>query len=189
MRVECIPVGMLSTNCYVAWDDASVAVVVDPGDEAAKIEKFLADNALKCECILLTHGHFDHIGALAALKKKTGARVGIGEADAESIKFPPDFYCKDGDKIRVGELELTVVETPGHTPGGVCYLCGDTLFSGDTLFFESVGRTDLPRGDFNVLRASLDKLAALGGELLVLPGHAESTTLSHERAHNPFMVR
>ena len=190
MNVECLPVGMLSTNCYVVWDEAKTAVVIDPGDEAPKIEKFLADNGLKCAWILLTHGHFDHIGALAAVKEATGAKVAIGAGDADCIKFPPDRISRDGDVIRAGELEFTAVETPGHTPGGVCYLCGDTLFSGDTLFFESVGRTDLPKGDFNALRASLAKLRALPQEdLIVLPGHAESTTMSHERAHNPFMGR
>lgn len=190
MKIDTILTGMIGENCYIVSDDDKVAAVVDPGDEADKINAFIDQNGYKVEWILITHPHFDHVGALAGVKEHTGAKVAIGEKDADGIRFAPDMACKEGDTIKAGALTFTVIETPGHTKGGVCYLCGDSLFAGDTLFYESIGRTDLAGGDFGQMRATLVKLRDLPyDDLKVYPGHMEATTLAHERAHNPFMGR
>ncbi len=195
MKTDAIQVGRLATNCYVVSDEKGLCAVIDPGDEADKIKSFLDANSLRCECIFITHGHPDHIDGLARLKELTGACVVANAADAKRIEnragVKPDMLCRDKDEIRLSDgLTFTVLETPGHTPGGVCYICGDAMYCGDTVFFESVGRTDFPGGSFDTLRESLDKIAALPYEDLYLyPGHMESTTLAHERAHNPFFAR
>lgn len=187
MKIDTIPVGMLQTNCYIVRDEKGNCAVVDPGDEPDRILDFLDEEGLTCKAILLTHGHFDHIGGLEPLHRATGAPVVIGEGDRDCIKLTPDRIARQGEEISCGDLVFEVTETPGHTPGGVCYRCADALFSGDTLFRESVGRTDFPGGSFAVLRESLKKLRELPFEdLAVYPGHMESTTLAHERACNPF---
>lgn len=190
MKIDVIPVGTLQTNCYVVGDGAGRCAVIDPGDEPDRILDFLDDHGLTCEVILLTHGHFDHIGGLEALRRATGARVVIGEGDRACIQLAPDQLARDGAQIDCGALTFTVIETPGHTPGGVCYRCGGALFAGDTLFRDSVGRTDLAGGSFDVLRRSLIKLRDLpDADLEVYPGHMEATSLAYERAHNPFIER
>ncbi|MEG0832475.1 MAG: MBL fold metallo-hydrolase [Oscillospiraceae bacterium] len=187
MNIETIPVGFLQTNCYIV-DDGKYAAVIDPGDDAKKLLDYIEKKGLICERILLTHGHYDHIGAVFALKQKTGAKVLINEKDKISLRFEPDETVSDGDVIKAGQLEFACMETPGHSEGSVCYICGDCLFSGDTLFLESVGRTDLPGGDFETLRHSLEKINALPEEdMRVFPGHAAPTTLAHERRCNMFM--
>jgi glyoxylase-like metal-dependent hydrolase (beta-lactamase superfamily II) len=188
MKIEVVVTGMIMENCYIASDGDGRAAVVDPGDDAGRIIKAIERGGCSVEWILITHGHFDHIGAAAALKERTGARVAIHAADGAALRFRPDMEVKDGDVIRCGEMEFAVIETPGHTPGCVCYICGDAMFSGDTLFRESVGRTDMPGGSFADMRRSLIKLRDLSYERLdVFPGHMEPTTLEHERIHNPFM--
>ncbi len=190
MNIKCIPTGMIEENCYIIDDGAGNASVVDPGDEAEKILGYMEQNGLTCRWILLTHTHFDHVGALKAVQKATGAKVAVHAADRGGIKIEPDLLVKEGDAIAVGGLTFTVLETPGHTPGCVCYLCGDALFSGDTLFCESIGRTDFPGGDFQVMRQTLVKLRDLPyDDLKVYPGHMEATTLAHERLYNPFIGR
>lgn len=190
MKIDVIPVGMLQTNCYVVSDEAKHCAVIDPGDEPDRIIDFLDDNDLTCEVILLTHGHFDHIGGLDSVQRATGAKVVIGEGDRNCIKTSPDQIAQDGEVIACGSLRFTVIETPGHTPGGVCYQCENALFSGDTLFRDSVGRTDFVGGSFDVLRRSLIRLRDLpAADLDVYPGHMEATTLAYERAHNPFIER
>ncbi len=189
MKIDVVRVGYLQTNCYIVSAQDARAVVIDPGDEAEKIAKYIDDNGITVEYIFITHGHFDHIGALAAIKEKTGAKVVINERDAEYIKFSPDILCKDSDEIKAAGLTFRVIQTPGHTKGGVCYLCENAIFSGDTLFYESVGRTDLPNGDFGELCVSLKRLSLLAGEYDIYPGHGQSTTLSHEKKHNPFFIR
>lgn len=190
MKIDTIETGMICENCYIVSDDAGIAAVVDPGDESEKILRFLEQNKLECQWILITHGHFDHIGAVADVKQATGARVCIHTADAPQLHFAPDLLCKEGDEIVVGDITFSVIETPGHTKGGVCYIAGDALFSGDTLFCESIGRTDLAGGDFTVMQQTLRKLRELPyDDLRVFAGHMQPSTLAHERAHNPFMGR
>lgn len=188
MNIKTILTGMIQENCYVVSDDNGSAAVIDPGDDAQKIIRYLEDNNLTVEWILITHAHFDHIGALADVKEHTGAKVAVGEGDVDGIRFAPDLACKEGDVIEVGDLKFEVIETPGHTPGCVCYICGDAMFSGDTLFRESIGRTDMPGGNFDVMRRTLAKLRDLPyDDLQVYAGHMEPTTLEHERKYNPFI--
>lgn len=190
MKLNVLTVGPIYTNCYIVSSGGENCAVVDPGDEPAKIINFLKENNLKCDGILITHGHHDHIGGLEALAASSGAPVYAGAGDIDRLPVNEVKTVKEGDVIKAGGLEFTVIETPGHTEGGVCFLCGDSLFSGDTLFCDSVGRTDLPGGDFTVLRRSLLKLRDLDAEdLAVYPGHMESTTLAHERECNPFIER
>ncbi|MEG1384193.1 MAG: MBL fold metallo-hydrolase [Oscillospiraceae bacterium] len=190
MKIDILTVGPIGTNCYIVSDANKKCAVIDPGDEADRIVDFLDDKGLTCEYILLTHGHFDHIGALEQVKRATGASLVMNAADRGRIKLSPEILCADGDEIAVGDNLFSVIATPGHTEGGVCYKCGDSLFSGDTLFCDSVGRTDLPGGDFETLRRSLLKLRDLpDADLKVYPGHMESTTLAHEREFNPFIEK
>ncbi len=205
--VRTIPVGPLQCNCSIVADpEAGEAVVIDPGDEADKI--LLAIAATRCRAVLLlhTHGHFDHIGATARVKRATGAAIRIHEADrplydslAEQASFfglpaepplPPDGGFEDGESIPVGRFRLEAIHTPGHTPGSMSFrLDGDApvLFSGDTLFHRSIGRTDLWGGDTETILASIrEKLFRLPPELSVVCGHGPDTTIGEERRSNPF---
>ena len=153
--------------------------------------------------MFFTHAHFDHIGGAEVLREKTGVKIGIGELDAEGLAdtslnlsdmfhaniapFKPDLTFKNGEKITVGDIEFKVIETPGHTLGGVCYLTGDCLFSGDTLFENSIGRTDFPGGDLKVLKRSVKKLMTLPNDTKVYPGHGYSTTVGREKENNMFV--
>lgn len=197
MLIKTLPVGHLETNCYVVTDEASLeCAVIDPGAESNTILGYLEDNRLKCTAVMLTHAHFDHIGALDDVLRETGARfyvnkkeVGTGPAVVgQPFKAPEGaIFYGEGDEVKVGALTFRVIETPGHTPGGVTLICEDALFTGDTLFRLSCGRTDFPGGDMNVELASLKKIAGLPGDYDVYPGHAESSRLSIEREHNPYM--
>lgn len=194
--------GMIGANCYMITGKTG-AVLIDTGEYSEKLEQFLKDNSDKERLILLTHSHFDHIGGALKLRENTGVKIGIGEKEAPSLldgnlnlsnrfranlaPFSADVTFSDGEKIKVGDLEFTVIETPGHTVGGVCYLIEDCLFSGDTLFFESIGRTDFPGGDINTLNRSLDKLMELDDNINVFAGHGESSIIEHERHFNPFI--
>lgn len=197
MLIKTLPVGHLETNCYVVTDENTLeCAVIDPGAEPNTILGYLEDNHLKCAAVMLTHAHFDHIGALDEVLAETGAplyvnRRELGAATVPGFKpfNPPEdtHYYSDGDTVRVGSLSFSVVETPGHTPGSVSLVCGDALFSGDTLFRLSCGRTDFPGGDMNAELRSLRKLADLPGDYDVYPGHDMASRLSVERANNPYM--
>jgi len=188
MKIDIVVTGMIQENCYLVSDDSGIAAVVDPGDNADKILNRIDSEGLKVEWILLTHGHYDHVGAVADVRNATGAKVAIHEADRLAVRFEADMLVDDGDTIACGDLEFTAVTTPGHTPGCVCYICGDAIFTGDTLFRESIGRTDLAGGDFSQMRKSLIKLRDVPyDDLKVYPGHMEPTTLEYERENNPFI--
>ena len=197
MLIKTLPVGQLETNCYVVTDEnALVCAVIDPGDESNTILDYIEDNKLSCKAILITHAHFDHVSAVNAMLEATGAELYMCEKDLELAKTgasgrftPPEntHFYKDGDEVKVAGLTFKVMETPGHTPGGVTLICGDALFTGDTLFRGSCGRTDLPGGDMRAELRSLKRIASLEGDYEGYPGHAESSMLSIEREHNPYV--
>lgn len=205
MEVKTIKVGFLETNCYVVFDgDNSEASVIDPGAEVDAIYGFIRSRSLRVKNIFLTHGHFDHIMGVQQLKSLTGARVVIHEADAEclenahaalysSIMQEPfrvskaDIRLKGSEKTRVGTVDAEFINTPGHTPGSMCILMDNILFTGDTLFAGDAGRTDLVGGDAGDLRASLRLLYLLPHDYIVYPGHGEPTSLGIERETNDFL--
>ena len=197
MLIKCLPVGQIEANCYIVTDENTLeCAVIDPGDESNTILNYLEEHKLKAKYIFLTHGHFDHTMAVNAVHAETGATVCMhrldANADISSAPFrftPPEdtVWYKEGDRFAVGSLTFEVLETPGHTPGGVCLLCGEALFTGDTLFRDSCGRTDLGGGDMPTLMQSLRRLAALDGDYEVYPGHMDSTTMSRERMYNYYL--
>ena len=204
MKLYTRPVGPIGTNCYIVEEEGSCAVI-DPGAQSARLGAFLEANGLSPSHILLTHGHYDHIGAVKALREKFGCKLVIGRGDAELLSdlekslgcmgmeppetylMTPDLLVGEGDTVKAGELAFEVFETPGHTKGGVSYRCGDALFTGDTMFAGNIGRTDFYGGSYREIIASLKKLAALPGDYRVLPGHGPESTLSWERELNPYM--
>lgn len=199
MLIKTLPVGHLETNCYIVTDESTLdCLVIDPGAESNTIMNYIESSKLNCKGILLTHAHFDHVGALASVHEQTNATVYMNEKDlnlavgssGRGFKAPEGtVFVNENDTISVGELSLRVLETPGHTPGGVCYVCDGAIFSGDTLFRGSCGRTDFPGGDMVQELNSLKKLAELPGDYEVYPGHSEASTLSYERSYNPYMRR
>ena len=200
MQVYTLPLGAYQTNCYIV-ENGGKCVIIDPGYEPDTLLRFLQGNNLIAEAILLTHGHFDHVGAVEKLVEATGCRLWMSQADWSQRPSPITAYfypiancdftevqfCEEGEVISAAGLDFSVMETPGHTHGSVCYRCGDALFSGDTLFAGSCGRTDLPGGDWATIQESLRRLAALPENLSVYPGHGESTTLEQERKYNPYV--
>ena len=202
LQIHTLTLGMYQTNCYIVHDENSTScAIIDPGYDADAILNKVAELGLTVDAILLTHGHFDHVGAVREIVEKTGCKLWMHERDYTQFSNPQNDYfypihdcdfaevhfCEDFEEISAGGLTFTVYETPGHTWGSVCFLCGDALFSGDTLFAGSCGRTDLPGGDWATILQSLNRLAALEIDLNVYPGHAESTTLAHEKKYNPYM--
>ncbi len=196
MQVFTLPLGALQTNCYILASEKK-ALVIDPADAHFQILAFLQKEGLTLEGILLTHCHFDHMGGVDALAEASGAPLFCPEKDAVgltdenrnasrcfgeglSIKTAPARLLKEGDRIELGNEELTVLETPGHTAGSVCYLADDLLISGDTLFFRGYGRTDLPSGSDVMLVRSLRRLFCLE-DRTVYPGHGPSTTILKEK--------
>jgi hydroxyacylglutathione hydrolase len=205
MIIDTLPVGPIMANCYIlGCEDTRIAAVIDPGDEPERILAALARNGLTVGCILNTHGHFDHVGANARLKAATGAEIMIHALDAPMLADlatagrmfglrvenspPADRTLTDGDRIEFGKLSLKVIHTPGHTPGGVAFQTDDAVFVGDTLFAGSIGRTDLPGGDFDTLLRSIQtRLFTLPDQVKVFPGHMSTTTIGREKRYNPFV--
>ena len=206
LSVTRFEVGFLPTNCYAVKDlDSGDCFVVDPGFYDENLAKALQGAGVETlRYILLTHGHYDHILGVRSLKDRFGGEVVIFESEAQfladdslSLMKPfcgllpkirtADRLVRDGDSLPFGDGEIRVLHTPGHTSGSVCYLLGDLLFTGDTLFCESIGRTDLPTGDWRTLMRSVRRLAALDGDFKVLPGHMETSTLDSERKNNPYL--
>ena len=198
MLIKTIPVGFIEANCYIVSNEKTLeCVVIDPGDESNTILNYLEDNKLKCRAVLLTHGHYDHTGAVADLQAKwpqvpvyLNRRDQYGDDAYLRQLFPPVAGTRnydEGDTVAVGGLTLSVLATPGHSEGGVTLRCGDVLFCGDTLFAGSCGRTDFPGGSVNKILASLKRRGGLAGDLKVYPGHMEPSTLERERAWNPYL--
>lgn len=204
MRVRRLTLGPLDTNCWLADDgEGGPALVIDPADEAEVILEALAGQQV--EAVVLTHGHFDHLAAVGEVVEATGAPLLIHEADADDITtafgtggtlFGFDVsspaatgVLAEGDLITAGGVVLTVLHTPGHTPGSICLLAGGHLFSGDTLFAGSIGRTDFRGGSMPEMRTSVARLAGLPDEVRVHPGHGPETTIARERRVNPFFPR
>lgn len=207
MDIIIMPVGVLGTNCYIVGSNAKGCAIIDPGAQPEKIVEEIAKAELTPRCILLTHGHHDHIGGVKKLTTTyPDIKVYIGEDDLEMLgdgdkslamfrnATPDEFIIKDaeslkdGQEIEVDELKFRVLATPGHTKGGVCFTCRDVLFSGDTLFRGDVGRTDLYGGDYDVLLKSLKKIYELEGDYVVYPGHGDYSSLEFERKSNRYMA-
>ena len=194
LKTYALALGAYQTNCYIIHDEASkTCCVIDPGYDADIILDKLDGLGLSLEAILLTHGHFDHVGAVKELAAETGCEVYIHAADLTMppmMTAGPLYYTRtyaEGDQLKLAGLEIAVLHTPGHTPGSVCLLCETSIFSGDTLFQGSCGRTDLPGGDWATILKSLKRLAAIEGNFWVFSGHGGSTTLRDEKKYNPYM--
>lgn len=200
MNIEAISVGMIDTNCYLLWDESAgnAAAIIDPGGDADRILQRIRERSLQPRMILLTHGHFDHVLAVPALLAAyPGLSVHITEEDYPLAVTGGEFhypmgevdsvsFYDEGDTLLLGSLRIEVLRTPGHTPGGVVLRVADVLFTGDTLFAGSCGRTDFENGSAADLQRSLKRLADLDGDYTVYPGHMQSTTLAQERNCNPY---
>ena len=194
LKIDMLNLGIYWVNAYIIRDEeSSTCCILDPGGHPKKVLDFLEKNNLTLEAILLTHGHFDHVAAVKTLAEATGCRVYLHTADLalpEKFTAGPLYYTHsygEGDQLRLAGLTIDVIHTPGHTPGSVCLLCEDAMFSGDTLFARSCGRTDLDGGDPEAMSASLKRLASFGKDYRVFPGHNSATTLALEKEYNPYM--
>ena len=193
IKIHKLALGLYQTNCYLIHDESSKSCcVIDPGYEAPSILREAEHLGLEVEAILLTHGHFDHVGAVKDMVAETDCDVYIC---GEDLSMPPMFTngklyythtYAEGDALSLAGLEIGVLHTPGHTPGSVCLTCGNVMFSGDTLFEGSCGRTDIG-GSWPQIQQSLRRLAELDTDYIVYPGHGGSTTLAMEKRYNPYM--
>lgn len=202
-KIMKLVVGELQENCFILFDENKDAFVVDPGGSSENIIEAIDKNSLNIKYILLTHGHFDHVGAVAALVKKYKAPVYMSKDDRAFLESPKevrassfgmqieaadvDVFVKEGDEIPFSEGTIKVIETPGHTLGSVCYLFENYLFAGDTLFNGSIGRTDFPESDHSLMIESLKKLKKLDDEIYVLSGHGPESQISYEKMTNPYL--
>ena len=202
MEIKVLPLGMIGANCYLISTE-NAAVAVDIGFYSPLVDEFFENSKQKEKLILLTHAHFDHIGGAKIISQKHNAKIAIGLGDADALldgdinlsnrfhakiePFSADILLNDGDTLKCGDLEFKTIATPGHTIGGVSYLLGDVLFSGDTLFYENIGRTDFSGGDFKTLENSIKKLYDLNENITVLSGHGGESTIGHEKQFNPYV--
>lgn len=205
MDIKQFYTGPIQVNTYLCADEESKeAFIVDPEDICKPMDNYIESNGYKIKYIILTHGHGDHICGVPYYKEKFGCPIVANEKDnvffndpranqslamcGRMVKFTPDICVDDGDTLQVGNMTLHILFTPGHSPGGISIYVGNVLFSGDTLFAESVGRTDFPGGSFAELRKSVyGKFYPLPDNTFVLPGHMGHTTIGHEKIHNPFL--
>lgn len=205
MKIEFLLSGHLATyaNCYGILTDKA-AIVVDPGQCTTNVVNFLKQNSDKTRLILITHAHYDHISGALQLRNETGVKIAIGKNEEFALsdnafnlsgRFTPalqpfnaDYVIEDEEEFTVGDITIKAYETPGHTVGGMCYLMNDCLFSGDMLFYETVGRVDLPGGNVLEMQNSLDRIMWLFDDAIkVYSGHGEVTTIGHERKYNPYL--
>lgn len=194
LQIHTLPLGDYQTNCYILHQEGNRnCLVIDPGYEPEIILSYLSEKGLTLQAILLTHGHFDHVGAVRELAAQTDCRVYLNPKELTMppmLTAGPLYYTNsygEGDRLDIAGISLQVLETPGHTPGSVCLITENNLFSGDTLFRGSCGRTDLPCGDHRAMTESLKRLAALREDYNVYPGHGSNTTLAREQKTNPYL--
>ena len=208
IKIERFVVGEIEANCFFVTDDEeNLAFLVDTGDYSFELKKRIKEfGAEKVKYILLTHGHLDHIGYASEMREEfPSAKIVIGKDDAHFTNeddlnlsslfgmtfrhFDADILVEDGSELAFGSKKIKVISTPGHTKGGVCYIFGDCIFTGDTLFRGCIGRTDFPTSSKEDMKKSLEKLEALDGNYKVYCGHESNTTLDHERKNNIYMIR
>jgi len=204
MFIKRLAVGPLEENCFIVADEKTKeAMIIDSGDEPDRIMEIVKENNLKVKYIVCTHAHFDHVGAISDIKKETGAKIVIHNDEREIYDgardqaafwgyelepLPaPDMFVKEGDTLVIGNFKFEILHTPGHSPGGICLYGENVVFSGDTLFAGSVGRTDFYGGDMNKLKESFLRLMSLSPDTKVFAGHGPSSTIRQEKAGNFFM--
>lgn len=206
MEIAALAVSMFETNCYLVYDKNSCeGAVLDPGDEADRIMAEIDRAGFTPKMILLTHGHGDHIGGVGEIRDKYKIPIYAGQGEDKVIESsnthfpamfgvevscpPPDHLLAEGDEISIGSETMSVIATPGHSPGGICFYNEGILFCGDTLFFNSIGRTDLPGGNHKLLIDVIKKkLLVLPDDTICYPGHGPATTIAQERQYNPFLT-
>jgi glyoxylase-like metal-dependent hydrolase (beta-lactamase superfamily II) len=204
--VEQLPVGMMEVNCYLVYEaDSRNGIIVDPGDEGSHILHRVEDLGLKIDQIVLTHGHGDHIGAVEYIRKRLEVEIAVGRADASMLRDASsnlsqnlgisielreaDVLLSEGDTVAVGEHKLTVIETPGHTLGGISLVGEGFVISGDLIFAGSIGRVDLPGGNYDtIINAIKTKILPLGDHYIIYPGHGPKTSVLQEKTFNPFLI-
>lgn len=207
MKFKRLPLGIYQANCYIIWDEQSnKAAVVDPGGDFEELKEFIENNKLSVSYVILTHGHGDHIGAVAEVRDYFKAEVMIHKDDFDMLKNNKKNYSSqmgynkieieadrtllDGDVINLGQLYLEIIHTPGHTKGSICIKCAHIVFTGDTLFAGSIGRTDLDGGSFEDIMASINnKILQFPDNTEIFPGHGPSTTIKAEKRYNPFLQK